>query len=302
MAASPKQVGIIGLGSMGSNVARLLLAKNYPLVVYNKASDKYSPFQELDNVYLSKDLKDFARKLDESESPARVWIMVPGGTVTNGLVKELSALLKKGDIVIDASNSMYGDSIANYNLLKKKGISYLDVGCAGGPDDLLKGVSLMVGGDRAAFDETNDIFTIVCGSGTYGYLGPTGSGQMAKLVHNTIFYGIFPVYSEGIELLLRMKKENPGLDTDEALRLLSKSPPITTGIMEAIAATVKAGSLPDGPAPTIGVSTMVESGTAKAQELGVTLNITRNILAGYSAMSETTRKIYGAAKKKLTGH
>ena len=302
MPAQAKRVGIIGLGSMGSNVARLLLAKNYPLVVYNKASDKYAPFQELDSVHLSKDLGDFARKLGESEGPSRAWIMVPGGAVTNGLVKELSALLKKGDIVIDASNSMYADSIANYNLLSKKGISYLDVGCAGGPDDLLNGVSLMVGGDRAAFDNAKDIFGIVCGSGTYGYLGPSGSGQMAKLVHNTIFYGIFPVYSEGIELLLGMKKENPGLDTDEALRLLSKSPPITTGIMEAISATIRSGNLPDGPAPTIGVSTMVESGAAKAGELGVSLSITRNILAGYSAMSEASRKIYGAAKKKLTGH
>ncbi len=302
MSTSTKPVGIIGLGSMGGNVAKLLIAKNYPLVLYNKATDKYTPFQGIKGVHLSKDLKEFARKLGESEGPARVWLMVPGGPVTNDLVKELATLLRKNDIVIDASNSLYTDSIMNNNVMAKKGIFYLDVGCAGGPDDLLKGVALMVGGDKAAFEQARDIFSVVCGSGTYGYVGPSGAGQMAKLVHNTIFYGIFPVYSEGIEFLLKMKAESPGLDIDEALRLLSQSPPITTGIMEAISATLKNGKLADGEAPKIGISSMVESGTAKAAELGVSLSITRAILAGYATMSANARKIYGSAKRKLTGH
>jgi 6-phosphogluconate dehydrogenase len=302
MANSTKQVGILGLGSMGSNVAKRLLAKDYPLVIYNKASDKYEPFKGRRDIYLASDTRDFAKRLGDSGKEAIVWMMVPGGSVTNELVKELSTLLRKNDIVIDASNSVYTDSIANYNVLKQKGISYLDVGCAGGPDDLLNGVALMVGGDKVAFESAKDVFATVCGSGTYGYLGSSGSGHMAKLVHNTIFYGIFPVYSEGIEFLLKMKTENPSLDVDEALRLLAKSPPITTGIMDSISTTIKNGNLPAGEAPRMSISSIVESGAKRAGELGVSLSVTRAILAGYSTMSEASRKIYGAAKRKLTGH
>jgi 6-phosphogluconate dehydrogenase len=297
-----KRAGIIGLGSMGANVARRLLENKYELVLYNKTTDKYAPFQGVDGVHLSKDLKGFARRLGESAEPPLVWVMVPGGSVTNGVVRELAQLLKKGSIVIDASNSLYTDSIANHEALKRRGVSYLDVGCAGGPDDLLKGVSLMVGGEREAYDQAEALLKAVCGSGTYGYLGPSGSGHMAKLVHNIVFYGIFPVFSEGMELLLKLKGESPGLDTDEAFRLLAKSPPITDGIMKAISDTIRNGKLPEGEAQTIGISSMVASGTQKAEELEVSLSIIRAILAGYPTMSKDSKRIYGAAKKKLTGH
>lgn len=302
MPVPTKTVGLIGLGNMGSNVARVLRSNGYSIVAYNKGADSYAQFAGDNGIYLSKDINDFAGKLHESEGPARIWVMIPGGKATNAVMSDLSAILRKDDIVMDASNSMYTDSIANYGVLRQKGIRYLDVGCAGGPDDLLKGVALMVGGDRAAFDGSKDIFSAVCGSGTYGYTGGKGSGHMAKLVHNTVFYGIFPVYSEGVELLLKMKEANPGLDATETIRLLANSPPINTGIMGAISATVKSGVLPDGPAPKIGISQMVEEGVKTAAEIGVSMSITNAILAGYGTMSEASRKIYGAAKRKLTGH
>jgi 6-phosphogluconate dehydrogenase len=297
-----KTVGIIGLGSMGGNVAKLLRKADYDLVLYNKNQDNYGPFKGK-GVQCAKDPKDFALKLSKSQSgPATIWMMVPGGAVTNELAKELSSLLGKESIIIDASNSIYTDSIKNAEVLRKKGIYYLDVGCAGGPDDLLKGVALMVGGDKSAFTKSEEIFKTVSGSGTYGYVGPNGSGHMAKLVHNIIFYGLFPVYSEGSEMLLSMKKENPGLEVGETLRLLSKSPPINYGIMEAILETMKDGKLPAGEAPQMTVSAMVQSGITKAGELGVRLDIIKAILADYPRISDDARKINGAAKRKLTGH
>jgi hypothetical protein len=103
-------------------------------------------------------------------------------------------------------------------------------------------------------------------------------------------------------MLLSMKKESPGLDVGETLRLLSKSPPINYGIMEAILETMKDGKLPSGEAPQMTVSSMVQSGITRAGELGVRLDIIKAILAGYPRISEDARKINGAAKRKLTGH
>jgi 6-phosphogluconate dehydrogenase len=217
-------------------------------------------------------------------------------------MKALSTLLRKGDIVLDASNSFYRESAANHELLGRKGISYLDVGCAGGPDDLLKGVTLMVGGEKAAFKQSEDILRVIAGDGTYGYLGPSGSGHQAKLVHNIIFYGLFAIYAEGAELMIEAKKGNPKLDLPEAFRLLSMAPPINRGIMESRCATVKDGKLPDGDAPIQKVSSIVAAGIKDANEMGVPLDAIKAVLSMYSKMSSNSRKVHLVAKKKLTGH
>jgi 6-phosphogluconate dehydrogenase len=161
----------------------------------------------------------------------------------------------------------------------------------------------MVGGERTAFERAEDVFRTVAGNGTYGYLGKGGSGHMAKLVHNGIFYGIFPVYAEGIELLLGMRNSNPDKDFDvnEALRLLERSPPINTGIMKAISTAITNSRLP-GSGPQMSVSEMVRWEIENADRLGVHLDITRAVLAKYASMSEESRKIYSAAKRIITSH
>ena len=302
MATADRTLGLIGLGDMGRNIAKRLHDNGYRLVLYDRTKDKYGFFNGMDEVHLSADINDFVKKLRDAGKDGIIWIMVPGGPVTNDMVAELSELLSRNDMVIDGSNSVYLDSIGNYKKLKHNGIFYLDVGCAGGPADLLKGVALMVGGDRAAFERAEDVFRIVSGNGTYGYVGESGSGHMAKMIHNGIFYGIFPVYAEGVELLLSMKdKEHRNFDTKEALRLLKSSPPITVDIMEAMSNAINAGQLPND-APEIKVSDIIKWEGKKAEELGVSFDITNAVLAGYASMSEKSRKIYGAAKKIITGH
>jgi|GEM_PF-876651 6-phosphogluconate dehydrogenase len=304
MTAAPKEMGLIGLGNMGRNIAERMHYSDYFLILYDKMGKNYTPFRERSGVHLSDDMQDFAYWLEEAPTGSSiVWAMVPGGSITNNLMNELSGLLRSNDIVIDASNSDYTDSVANYNTLKNRGIYYLDVGCAGGPEDLLKGVSLMVGGDRVAFERAEDIFKVVAGSGTYGYLGGSGSGHMAKLVHNIVFYSIFPAYAEGIELLSNMGRDdiNRRFDIIEALRLLASSPPITTGIMAAMVTAINKEQLPAN-APQMNVSEMVRSGQKKAEKLGVSLSVTNAILEGYASMSENSRRIFAAAKQIITGH
>lgn len=298
-----KEVGLIGLGNMGRNIAERLYYNGYSLILYNKTDENYHHFRDKPHIYLAKSINEFAERLKSSESNSTVWMMIPAGDATNSTVSELSKILRKDDIVIDGSNSIYVDSIANYNKLKEAGISYLDVGCAGGPEDILEGVALMVGGDKSAFEKADDVFKTVSGNGTYGYVGSRGSGHMAKLVHNGIFYGIFPVYAEGVDLLLSMKEKNPEMnfDSKEALRLFGQCPPITTGIMKAISNAVEGQKLPDD-APVVKISEMVKWETENAERIGVRMSITNAILAGYASMSEGSRKIYAGAKRLLTGH
>ncbi|MDE1871329.1 MAG: NAD(P)-binding domain-containing protein [Candidatus Micrarchaeota archaeon] len=300
---STKEIGLIGLGNMGKNIADKLHHSGYSLVLYNRTDENYPHFKDRERIYLSRGIKEFADRLNASEGSSIVWMMIPGGKATNDTIAEISAMLRKNDIVIDGSNSIYEDSIANYNKLKKFGISYLDVGCAGGPGDLLDGVALMVGGDNDAYERAEDVLKAVSGKGTYGYVGASGSGHMAKLVHNGIFYGIFPVYSEGVDLMLAMKGKQPEMNFDikEALRLLGSCPPITTGIMKAIYSAVEEHKLPED-APVVKISEMVSWEVEKAGKMGVRLSITKAILEGYSSMSEGSRRIYAGAKRILTGH
>lgn len=301
MATDTKEIGIIGLGSMGGNIARVLHSKGYSLALYDKTRDKYPAFESMKNVYLANDNKDLVRKLTSSGGSATVWIMLPGGDITNAAVSELSSLMRNNDIVIDGSNSLFEDSISNYEKLKDKGISYIDVGCAGGPEDLLTGVSLYVGGDRSAFERTENIFKALSGNQTYGYVGASGSGQKVKLVHNMIFYGIFPVYAEGAAFLLKIKETDPNLDVNESLRLLASSPPINRDVMDAIYRAYKENKLP-ADAPQIKISEMVLQGSRKAESMGIRLNVINAVLDGYKSMSEETRRIYTAAKRIVTGH
>lgn len=302
MTTSTKQVGIIGIGKMGGNIARQLHRNGYSLVLYNKDRVACAPFEGKERVTIADDLDDFSRKVKDPMNGAIVWLMVPGGMATNALISRLIGLQARGDILIDGSNSLYTDSINNYELLRQHGISYLDVGCAGGPDDLLNGVSLMVGGDRSAFEKAEDVFRVVCGNGTYGYVGGSGTGHMTKLAHNVIFYGIFPIISEGTELLQAMGAEEPSrkFEIKEALRLLAASPPINNGITRAVSEAYDVG-IPEGD-PKIAISGMVDFGLIAADKLGVKLSITRAVLAGYGSMSKGSRCIYAAAKKALTGH
>lgn len=297
-----KRIGIVGLGNMGGNIAERLHANDYELVLYNKTTDRYAHFKEKENVQFSRNIDDLLRKLRKRGQEVVLWLMIPGGAPTNELVEELAKKLKEGDIVIDASNAKYVDSVANYKKLKKRSISYLDVGCAGGPEDLLDGVSLMVGGDRAAFEKVKEVFRVVAGNGVYGYVGASGTGQMTKLVHNGIFYGIFPVYVEGVELLMKANEEAGGkLDVKEALRLLASSPPITKDIMNAILDVVREGSMPSA-APHMKVSEVIMWETEVANRLGVGFDATRAVLDRYGSISEESRRLYSAAKKKVTGH
>ena len=164
----------------------------------------------------SSDLADFVREL---QPPRAVWVMLPAGKITHDTVVELSGLLSAGDILIDGGNSFFHDDIAHSDLLKTKGIRYLDVGTSGGVWGLERGYCMMIGGDKEAFEHLDPIFkTLAPGIGKidrtpsresrdprveqgYLYCGPAGAGHFVKMVHNGIEYGVMQAYAEGFDIL-----------------------------------------------------------------------------------------------------
>jgi 6-phosphogluconate dehydrogenase len=208
------QVGMIGLGRMGANMARRLLRAGHECVAYDVSSDAVRALAHEGAVEASS-LEDFAARL---ETPRVVWMMVPASVVDatlDGVIAHLAA----GDIVVDGGNSHYRDDIERAKRLGTRGLHYVDCGTSGGVWGLERGYCLMIGGEADAVGRLDPLFaTLAPGVGTIprtpgraqrggtaeqGYLhcGPHGAGHFAKMVHNGIEYGLMAAYAEGLDIL-----------------------------------------------------------------------------------------------------
>ena len=210
------RLGMIGLGRMGANLVRRLVADGHECVVYDHNSDAVTALAAEVNTTGVASVTELAAKLP---APRVVWVMVPAGAITTGVIEELADTLEAGDIVIDGGNSYYRDDISHAALLSDKGIHLLDCGTSGGVWGRERGYCLMVGGDRAAFDHAEPIFATVApgvdaaartpgrdgeisqAEQGYLYCGPSGAGHFVKMVHNGIEYGMMASIAEGLNIL-----------------------------------------------------------------------------------------------------
>lgn len=208
------QLGMIGLGRMGANMVRRLIAGGHECVVFDRSAKAVAEMVR-EKATGAKSLTDFIGKLAK---PRAVWLMVPAG-VTDKAIADLLPLLEKGDILIDGGNSYYVDDIQRAKDLSPKGIHYVDVGTSGGVWGLERGYCMMIGGETSVVKHLNPIFkTLAPGKGDIprtpgrekvkgtaeeGYLhcGPNGAGHFVKMVHNGIEYGLMAAYAEGLSIL-----------------------------------------------------------------------------------------------------
>jgi 6-phosphogluconate dehydrogenase len=208
------QLGMIGLGRMGANMVRRLIAGGHQCVVFDRNVDAVQALAK-EGAVGAISLDDFVAKL---KPPRAVWLMVPAAVV-EGSVNDLAARLAKDDILIDGGNSYYIDDMRRAKLLQPKGIHYVDVGTSGGVWGLERGYCMMIGGPDAAVARLDPVFkTLAPGLGTIertpgreklggtaelGYLhcGPSGAGHFVKMVHNGIEYGVMAAYAEGLNIL-----------------------------------------------------------------------------------------------------
>ena len=208
------QIGMLGLGRMGSNMVRRLMKDGHECVVFDQNTAVVKQLADEGAVGAS-DMDDFIAKLTP---PRPVWMMVPAAVV-DSVIKDLSSRMSSGDILIDGGNSYYKDDIARSKLLGPQNLHYVDVGTSGGVWGLERGYCLMIGGEKKIVEHLDPIFsTIAPGMGNIertigrdgdpsaserGYLhcGPNGAGHFVKMVHNGIEYGIMAAYAEGINIL-----------------------------------------------------------------------------------------------------
>jgi 6-phosphogluconate dehydrogenase len=193
------EIGLVGLGKMGGNMARRLLAAGHAVVAYAPSARAV----EVARVWGAIGVDSLADVVRHLSPPRAVWLMVPSGSPTENTVDQLAELLSVDDVVIDGGNSNYKDSMRRAASLKEKGIHLLDAGTSGGVWGLQEGYCLMVGGDEAAFRRVEAVLQSLAPAPDrgYAYVGPSGAGHFVKMVHNGIEYGLMQAYAEGFELL-----------------------------------------------------------------------------------------------------
>jgi len=215
------QLGMVGLGRMGSNLVRRLLPAEHDCVVFDVNSSQVKKL-EAEGATGTGSLDQLVEKLDK---PRAVWVMVPAGETTERTVRELGERMDAGDVIIDGGNSYYRDDIARAAALSERGVHYLDVGTSGGVWGLERGYCLMIGGEAEVVARLRPLFEAIAPGveaasrtpgrmgppavAERGYLhcGPAGAGHFVKMVHNGIEYGVMAAYAEGLNIL---KNANAG--------------------------------------------------------------------------------------------
>jgi 6-phosphogluconate dehydrogenase len=208
------QLGLIGLGRMGGNMARRLMGGGHQVVAWDRSPDAIAALAR-DGAVAADTVEDLVARL---APPRTVWIMVPAGAPTEETVSAVGRLLTRGDAVVDGGNTYFKDDIRRARDLAARGVDYMDVGTSGGVWGARRGYCLMVGGEPATFARLTPIFrTLAPGQGSVppterlpagstapdGYLhcGPAGAGHFVKMIHNGIEYGLMQSYAEGFDIL-----------------------------------------------------------------------------------------------------
>jgi 6-phosphogluconate dehydrogenase len=209
------QIGIVGLGRMGGNMARRLMRNKHEVVVFDRSAEAITSLEK-DHAIGAKDLAGLAAKLTP---PRSVWLMVPAGAPTEEAVQSLWPHLESGDVIIDGGNSYYKDDVRRSRFLREKGIFYVDAGTSGGVWGIDRGYCLMIGGDTEVVKRLEPIFSAlapgqgdtapvpgrekITSTAENGYLhcGPPGAGHFVKMIHNGIEYGLMQAYAEGFDIL-----------------------------------------------------------------------------------------------------
>jgi 6-phosphogluconate dehydrogenase len=209
------QLGLVGLGKMGANMAERLRLAGHEVVGFDFSADAVAKLTKAGSVGVSS-LEELAKKLTGRRA---VWIMVPQGKPVDETLEKLEALLSPNDILIDGGNSYYKDSMRHYKEVTAKGFQFVDVGTSGGVWGLKEGYSMMIGGDKDPVEYLRPIFEALAPAKDkgWGHVGPAGAGHFVKMVHNGIEYGLMQAYAEGFTVM--EKKEEFNLDLPQIAQI-----------------------------------------------------------------------------------
>jgi 6-phosphogluconate dehydrogenase len=229
------EIGLVGLGRMGGNMARRWIRGSHRVVGHARSSATLEALSK-EALVPAQSLEDLVRSL---KSPRAVWLMLPAGAATEDAVSRLGALLSPGDLLVDGGNSYYKDDIRRAAALAPRGIQYLDQGTSGGVWGLTEGYCLMIGGPREAADRLKPAFVTLAPAPDRGWgrVGPVGAGHFVKMIHNGIEYGMMQAYAEGFALL--ESKREFDLDLKRVAAIWQDGSVVRSWLLDLVAAALE---------------------------------------------------------------
>ncbi len=213
-----KEMGLVGLGKMGMNIALRLADFGWRIVAFDSDSEKQKAAKE-QGITLAENLREL---VSSTASPRLIWLMIPAGSPVDKILfgeYGLAGILAAGDVIIDGGNSFYEDSIRRGRKLGKNGIYFLDAGVSGGPEGARTGLAIMVGGEKKPYDAAEHLFRDLAVSNGFLHAGKSGAGHFAKMVHNGIEYGMMQAVAEGFSV---MKKSTFRLNLEKVAEIFNR--------------------------------------------------------------------------------
>ena len=295
------ELGMVGLGRMGANMAERLLRGGHKVTGFDPNADARKAL-EGKGAASADSLQALVQALP---APRVVWLMVPAGAITDDTVNTLLSLLSPGDTVIDGGNSNYNDTLRRAALYREHKLNYVDCGTSGGVWGLAEGYSMMVGGDEQVVETLRPIFeTLAPGKDQgWGRVGPAGSGHFTKMVHNGIEYGLMQAYAEGFSILKH--KQEFGLDLAQVAEIWRYGSVVRSWLLDLAADALKKNPQMDGVAPYV-----VDSGEGRwtvdaAMELSVSAPvITLSLMERYRSRDDDSfaDKLLSSLRNEFGGH
>jgi 6-phosphogluconate dehydrogenase len=319
------QIGMVGLGRMGGNMARRLMRGGHECVVTDLNASNVEQLAN-EGAAGARSLEDFVAAL---RPPRVAWVMVPAGDPTEHTVRALGALMSPGDVIVDGGNSYFKDDVRRAKLLEAKGILYLDAGTSGGVWGAERGYCLMVGGPRDAFERLEPALrTLAPGRGDVepspgretrrstaedGYLhcGPSGAGHFVKMIHNGIEYGMMQAFAEGFDILRGARSESlPAehrydLDLADVAELWRRGSVVTSWLLDLTAMALAEDPSLEGYSGFVQDSGEGRWTVLAAVEEAVPADVlTASLYTRFRSRQEHTfaEKVLSAMRKKFGGH
>ena len=297
------QIGIIGLGRMGANMARRLARGGVKVVAFDRGDAARAALAEENGVATVAGLAELCARLDEGERV--ILIMIPAGEAIDATLAALGPLVSSGDTLVDGGNSFYRDSMRRALALSQEGLRYVDAGVSGGIHGLAQGYCLMLGGTPSAIEAITPFAQILAPGPQTGWVhcGPSGAGHYAKMIHNGIEYGMMQAYAEGFALL----KAKSELDVDLA-RLAETwrhGSVVRSWLLDLSAEVLAEDEDLDNIAPIVADSGEGRWTALESIELGVPAPvITLSLMARFSSQgkSDYARRMLAMMRAKFGGH
>ena len=295
------ELGMIGLGRMGANMAQRLVRDGHRVVGFDSSEESRARAAQQG----IEPVASLAALVGALKPPRALWLMVPAGAPVDTTIEALLPLLAPGDTFIDGGNSFYKDSMRRAQRVAAEKIDYVDCGTSGGVWGLKEGYSLMIGGDATVVARLTPIFASLAPAkdSGWGRVGPVGSGHFTKMVHNGIEYGLMQAYAEGFSILGH--KQEFALDLPQVAEIWRHGSVVRSWLLDLTADALKKNPTMQGIAPYVADSGEGRWTLAEAIELGVSVPvIAQSLLERLRSRDKDSfsDKLLAAMRNQFGGH